>query len=597
MDAHGYAAPQLCWIGGQDARPQPDGHGGKALTLDARYSRRATTTTSCSSSRATAASPTKRPTRTGRGRASRRPGTNGSPELRGTVAPNATRRHAYAVLAGLTSAGGGMVAAATTSLPERARQGRNYDYRYVWIRDQCYAGQAVAKAGPHPLMDDAVRFVVRAPARGRTRPQARLHDQRRRRARRAQARTRRISRRRRTSSATGSTSSSSSTRSARRCCCSRRPQATTTSTPTAGAPPRSPSGRSSSAGRSPRSTPASGRSNPTHGLTAASSAPPACARSPAAEPPASRLRAGSRSPTGSSSDTAAHALAPVRTLAALTHRPTRLTQRCCSRRSAARSRRRTRARSRPCTRSLDELTEDGYCYRYRPDERPLGQAEGAFLLCGFSCRSPTTSRATTSPPPAGSSATVPPADLPVCALRSSTSASDSCAGTCPRRSCTHCCSSAPSNSRIRPPRARERHERRRSLRAPPTFTATVTRRAAPALRWRLARGFNETLATCKPSLYAQAPRLHTTAGRSPPGRGPAAAVAANTRMDARWGYDRRLACRQHDAARPSQPRMAQRGAGERCASSESERIRHPLQPTGAQRWPSRSAAGPTRAST
>jgi GH15 family glucan-1,4-alpha-glucosidase len=68
-------------------------------------------------------------------------------------------RHAYAVLSGLTSSGGGMVAAATMSLPERARQGRNYDYRYVWIRDQCYAGQAVAKAGPHPLLDDAVRFV------------------------------------------------------------------------------------------------------------------------------------------------------------------------------------------------------------------------------------------------------------------------------------------------------------------------------------------------------------------------------------------------------------------------------------------------------
>jgi GH15 family glucan-1,4-alpha-glucosidase len=30
-----------------------------------------------------------------------------------------------------------------------------------------------------------------------------------------------------------------------------------------------------------------------------------------------------------------------------------------------------------------ELTDDGYCYRYRPDERPLGSAEGAFLLCGF----------------------------------------------------------------------------------------------------------------------------------------------------------------------------------------------------------------------
>jgi GH15 family glucan-1,4-alpha-glucosidase len=30
-----------------------------------------------------------------------------------------------------------------------------------------------------------------------------------------------------------------------------------------------------------------------------------------------------------------------------------------------------------------DLTEDGYCYRYRPDERPLGESEGAFLLCGF----------------------------------------------------------------------------------------------------------------------------------------------------------------------------------------------------------------------
>ena len=68
-------------------------------------------------------------------------------------------RHSYAILQGLTSSGGGMVAAATMSLPERARQGRNYDYRYVWIRDQCLTGQAVATHGPHPLMDDAVRFV------------------------------------------------------------------------------------------------------------------------------------------------------------------------------------------------------------------------------------------------------------------------------------------------------------------------------------------------------------------------------------------------------------------------------------------------------
>jgi alpha,alpha-trehalase len=69
-------------------------------------------------------------------------------------------RHAYAVLHGLTSASGAMVAAATTSLPERLEGARNYDYRYAWIRDQCYAGLAVAAHGPHPLLAGAVRFVA-----------------------------------------------------------------------------------------------------------------------------------------------------------------------------------------------------------------------------------------------------------------------------------------------------------------------------------------------------------------------------------------------------------------------------------------------------
>ncbi|MFF2950435.1 glycoside hydrolase family 15 protein [Kitasatospora sp. NPDC057965] len=69
-------------------------------------------------------------------------------------------RFSYAVLRGLTSHTGGMVAAATTSLPERAEVGRNYDYRYVWIRDQCLAGQAVAACGPYELLDEAVRFTT-----------------------------------------------------------------------------------------------------------------------------------------------------------------------------------------------------------------------------------------------------------------------------------------------------------------------------------------------------------------------------------------------------------------------------------------------------
>ena len=81
------------------------------------------------------------------------------PELDRCASPTETR-HSYAVLRGLTSHTHGMVAAVTTSLPERAEAGRNYDYRYAWIRDQAIAGQAVAAAGAHPLLHDAVSFVA-----------------------------------------------------------------------------------------------------------------------------------------------------------------------------------------------------------------------------------------------------------------------------------------------------------------------------------------------------------------------------------------------------------------------------------------------------
>jgi hypothetical protein len=80
------------------------------------------------------------------------------PPLDDVVAPRDARQ-AQVVLRGLTSSGGGMVAAATTSLPERAEQGRNYDYRYAWIRDQVYAGRAAAAAGAFSLLDDAVAFI------------------------------------------------------------------------------------------------------------------------------------------------------------------------------------------------------------------------------------------------------------------------------------------------------------------------------------------------------------------------------------------------------------------------------------------------------
>jgi hypothetical protein len=81
------------------------------------------------------------------------------PSFEASAAPRDTK-HAYAVLRGMTVPGGGLVAAATLGLPERAEAGRNYDYRYVWLRDQAYAGMAAAVDVPHPLLDEAVAFTT-----------------------------------------------------------------------------------------------------------------------------------------------------------------------------------------------------------------------------------------------------------------------------------------------------------------------------------------------------------------------------------------------------------------------------------------------------
>ncbi|SDB92969.1 Glucoamylase (glucan-1,4-alpha-glucosidase), GH15 family [Raineyella antarctica] len=80
------------------------------------------------------------------------------PRFDNTIAADDSRQ-SYAVLRGMTGGGGAMVAAATMGLPERAEQKRNYDYRYAWIRDQCFTGVAVAACKEFPLLDDAVRFV------------------------------------------------------------------------------------------------------------------------------------------------------------------------------------------------------------------------------------------------------------------------------------------------------------------------------------------------------------------------------------------------------------------------------------------------------
>ncbi|HEX3841754.1 MAG TPA: glycoside hydrolase family 15 protein [Acidimicrobiales bacterium] len=92
-------------------------------------------------------------------RSTRRSWRDWTPDTDDTIAPRDVRQ-AYAVLRGLTSGAGGMVAAATTALPERARAGANYDYRYAWIRDQCWVGQAVAAHRDDPLLHTAVGFVT-----------------------------------------------------------------------------------------------------------------------------------------------------------------------------------------------------------------------------------------------------------------------------------------------------------------------------------------------------------------------------------------------------------------------------------------------------
>ncbi len=270
-----------------------------------------------------------------------------------------------------------MVAAATTSLPERARQGRNYDYRYVWIRDQCYAGQAVAKAGPHPLDGRRGALRLRAAARGRpaassppTRPRGgRVPDQRalelpgypgrlghRRQLGQQAVPARRVRR------------GAAAVRRGRR--------ATTTSTRRlARRGGRGRGDRAALAGAGHRRRDLGDRARRVDAQPADLRRRPAPDRR-AQRPAASRPRAGSSLADEIVSDTAAHALHPFRALAALAERP------ASGRRAAAR--RRSAARSRPSDpRSIAtlhaveaELTQDGYCYRYRPDERPLGRVRG-----------------------------------------------------------------------------------------------------------------------------------------------------------------------------------------------------------------------------
>jgi len=68
---------------------------------------------------------------------------------------------------------GAIIAAATTSIPEAIESGRNWDYRYCWLRDAYFVVHALNRLGATKTMEDYLRYigaVVSSETGGRLKP-------------------------------------------------------------------------------------------------------------------------------------------------------------------------------------------------------------------------------------------------------------------------------------------------------------------------------------------------------------------------------------------------------------------------------------------
>jgi GH15 family glucan-1,4-alpha-glucosidase len=65
---------------------------------------------------------------------------------------------------------GAVIAAMTTSIPEAANSGRNWDYRYCWLRDSWFVVQALNRLGATKTMEEYLRYIVNVASDADDRP-------------------------------------------------------------------------------------------------------------------------------------------------------------------------------------------------------------------------------------------------------------------------------------------------------------------------------------------------------------------------------------------------------------------------------------------